>query len=162
TRQSVAQILVPSPTGNGNALIPLARVADVHMGEGRPAIHREANQRYLPIKCSVRGRDLGGFVAQAQQAVSRAVQLPEGYYLTWGGEFENQRRAMRRLSSITPASLCLIFLTLLRAFGSWRNAALILLNVPFAAVGGVLALWLTGTVLSVSACIGFIALFGVA
>jgi cobalt-zinc-cadmium resistance protein CzcA len=106
------------------------------------------------------GRDMGGVVKDMQQHVQSSVQFPPGYYTTWGGEFENQQRAMTRLSVIVPLSILLIFVVLFNAFGTVKDAALILLNVPFALIGGILALYLTGIHLSVSAAIGFIALFG--
>jgi len=114
----------------------------------------------MAIGVFIRGRDMGSLVAEMQQRVSKEVQLPKGYYTTWGGEFENQQRAMRRLALIVPVSVLLIFALLFNAFGSAKNAALILLNVPFALIGGIFALQITGINLSVSAAIGFIALFG--
>ncbi|MBI5694467.1 MAG: efflux RND transporter permease subunit, partial [Nitrospirae bacterium] len=108
------------------------------------------------------GRDIGSFVSDAKDAIAGRVDLPAGYYLVWGGQFENQQRAMARLAVIVPACLALIFVLLFMTFGSLRQASLIILNVPFALIGGVLALFLLGLPLSVSASIGFIALFGVA
>ncbi|BDG08911.1 efflux RND transporter permease subunit [Anaeromyxobacter paludicola] len=154
---AIRDVTVPTPEG---ARIPLSMLADVRVGEGRAAVNREANQRFIGIKMNVRGRDLGGFVRDAQAAVGKAVQLPPGYVATWGGEFENQQRAMRRLAIVIPLSIFLIFLLLLEAFGRLRSALLILANIPFALVGGVLALKLTGVNLSVSAAVGFIALIG--
>src|SRR5262249_55589027 len=107
-----------------------------------------------------RDRDMGSLVAEMKDKVSREVQLPPGYYLTWGGEFENQERAMKRLALIVPGSVLLIFALLFNAFGCAKSARLILLNVPFAMIGGIFALFFTGINLSVSAAIGFIALFG--
>ena len=109
----------------------------------------------------MRGRDEGSFVAEAQKAVAARVQLPPGYRVTWGGQFENQRRATRRLEVIVPASIVLIFILLFSAFGSVRYAALVLANLPFALIGGVAALWVRDINLSVSAAVGFIALFGI-
>ena len=103
---------------------------------------------------------MGGVVADMQKSVRDSVRLPPGYYMTWGGEFENQERAMARLALIVPLSILLIFVILFNAFGSFKEAALIVSNVPFALIGGILALWLTGIHLSVSAAIGFVALFG--
>jgi cobalt-zinc-cadmium resistance protein CzcA len=154
---SIRDVSVPTPDGTP---IPLSELAEIRVGQGRAAINREANQRYVGIKMNVRGRDLGGFVHEAQAAVARAVDLPAGYQLTWGGEFENQERAMHRLSIVIPASIFLIFLLLLRAFGQLRSALLILANIPFALIGGIVALSVTGTNLSVSAAVGFIALIG--
>ncbi|MEJ2587873.1 MAG: efflux RND transporter permease subunit, partial [Deltaproteobacteria bacterium] len=114
------------------------------------------------VQCNVRGRDMGGFVSEAQKAVKRSVALPPGYYLNWGGEFENQQRAQATLSIVVPVVLGLIFILLFMSFGSIRNAALIILNVPFALIGGIVALAISGQYLSVPSSIGFIAVFGVA
>jgi cobalt-zinc-cadmium resistance protein CzcA len=114
------------------------------------------------VKCNIEGRDMGSFVDEAQAKVGKMVELPEGYYLTWGGEFENQRRAMARLMFIVPISIAIIFLLLYMTFRAALPAVVVLLDVPFATVGGVFALYLTHTVLSVSAAVGFITLFGVA
>ena len=154
---AIRNVAVRTPDGSP---IPLSELATIQVGQGRAAISREANQRFVGIKANVRGRDLGGFVAEAQGAVARNVSLPAGYYVTWGGEFENQQRAMTRLAFVIPLSIFLMFLLLLEAFGKLRSALLILANIPFALVGGVLALKLTGTNLSVSAAVGFIALIG--
>src|SRR2546422_3186628 len=116
--------------------------------------------RFVGVKCNVRGRDLGGFVAEAQRRVADYVQLPPNSFLTWGGEFENQRRAMARLAIIIPVSIGLILAILFRTFGSLGCALLILCTIPFALTGGVVGLDLAGLNLSVSACIGFIALMG--
>src|SRR6059058_3128590 len=116
--------------------------------------------RFVGVKCNVRGRDLGGFVAEAQRRVAAEVQLPPNSFLTWGGEFENQRRAMARLAIIIPVSIGLILAILFRTFGSLRCALLILAIIPFALVGGVVGLDVARLHLSVSACIGFIALMG--
>ncbi|MEO8214980.1 MAG: efflux RND transporter permease subunit, partial [Myxococcales bacterium] len=154
---SVRDVFVATPEG---ARIPLSELATFAVAPGRAAINREANQRFVGIKCNVRGRDMGSFVRAAQAAVAAGVALPPGYFLTWGGEFENQQRAMKRLSIVIPLSIVLIFVLLYQAFGSLRSALLILANIPFALVGGVLALWLTHVNLSVSAAVGFIALMG--
>lgn len=156
--QALAHLPVYTGDGRVVALSSLGRLATV---EGASRIAREANARRIAIKCSVRGRDEGGFVAEAQQKVAAAVPLPPGYHLTWGGQFENQRRATRRLAVIVPTSIALIFLLLFSAFGSTKYAALILAVLPFALVGGVLTLWLRDIHLSVSAAVGFIALFGI-
>ncbi|HET9552893.1 MAG TPA: CusA/CzcA family heavy metal efflux RND transporter [Anaeromyxobacteraceae bacterium] len=154
---AIRDVSVPTPDG---APIPLSELAEIRIGRGRAAINREANQRFVGIKMNVRGRDLGGFVADAQAAVARAVPLPDGVAVTWGGEFENQQRAMRRLAIVIPLSILLIFVLLLKAFSHLRAALLVLANIPFALVGGVVALALTHTNLSVSAAVGFIALIG--
>lgn len=146
----------------GAARIPLDSLAHVQVDGGRTQINREQGGRYLALKCNIEGRDMGSFVAEAQSRVEKQVKLPEGYYLTWGGEFENQRRAMKRLMVIIPVSVLAIFLLLYFAFGAVLPAVVVLLDVPFSVVGGVLALYFTRTVLSVSAAVGFITLFGVA
>jgi cobalt-zinc-cadmium resistance protein CzcA len=146
----------------GSARLPLSSFADVHVDFGRTQINREQGGRFLALKCNIEGRDMGSFVNEAQSRVQREVKLPEGYYFTWGGEFENQRRAMRRLEIIVPISVAVIFLLLYFTFGAIMPAVVVLLDVPFATVGGVFALFLTHTGLSVSAAVGFITLFGVA
>jgi len=148
---------------NGDGLrVPLSRVADVRLVEGPPTVSREAAQRRVVIQCNVRERDMGGFVAEAQQAVRDQVELPPGYFVTWGGQFENQQRAQATLMIVVPVSLGLIFLLLYLSFGSVKNAVLIILNVPFALIGGIFALAVSGQYLSVPSSVGFIALFGVA
>lgn len=140
--------------------VPLAQVANISVREGAMNISRESGLRVASIGVFIRGRDMGSIVAEMQQRVDAKLKLPGGYYITWGGEFENQQRAMARLAVIVPVSVLLIFVLLFEAFKSASSAALILLNVPFALIGGILALLLTGIHLSVSAAIGFIALFG--
>ncbi len=154
---AIRDLSVPTPDGTP---IPVSELADIRAGQGRAAINRESNQRFVGIKMNVRGRDMGSFVRDAQAAVGRAVTLPAGYYVTWGGEFENQQRAMARLAIVIPISILLMALLLLQAFGHLRSALLILANIPFALIGGVVALWATRTNLSVSAAVGFIALIG--
>jgi len=158
SRAALEELPVSAAAG---PVVPLASVAKVVSTEGASRIAREANQRRIAIKCSVRGRDQGSFVAEGQRLVAQRVTLPPGYRMTWGGQFENQRRATARLAVIVPASIVLIFLLLFSAFGSVKYATLILANLPFALIGGVLALWLRGINLSVSAAVGFIALFGI-
>ncbi len=157
--QDIARALVATPTG---ARVPLAQVARIEEIIGPKQISREANQRRIVVQANVEGRDLGGFVAEAQAGVALRVLLPPGYHITWGGQFENQRRAMARLAVIVPVTVGLIFLLLFGSFNSLRQAALIILNVPFALIGGIVALFVTGQYLSVPASVGFIALFGVA
>ncbi len=152
-------LLIPAGTGQR---IPMSQLATIRTREGPADVRREHGQRRIAIECNVVGRDIGSFVADAQRAVNRDVQLPTGYFITWGGQFENQQRAMAKLSIVVPMVLLLIFLLLFISFGSLRNAFLIILNVPFALVGGVIALFLSGQNLSVAASVGFIALFGVA
>jgi cobalt-zinc-cadmium resistance protein CzcA len=140
----------------------LTEVADIRLVEGPPTVSRENAQRRVVVQCNVRGRDMGGFVEEARKAVKERVQLPPGYFVTWGGQFENQQRAQRTLMVVVPVCLGLIFLLLYLSFGSVRNAFLIILNVPFALIGGIFALAVSGQYLSVPSSVGFIALFGVA
>jgi cobalt-zinc-cadmium resistance protein CzcA len=156
---TIGAILVRTP---GGARIPLSQVADIAMLEGPSQISRESGMRRIGVECNITGRDLGGFVAEARQAIRRDVTLPPGYFLDWGGQFENQQRAMRRLAIILPATIGLILLLLFVTFGSLRISLLIILDLPFALIGGVLALYLSGLYLSVPASVGFIALFGIA
>jgi cobalt-zinc-cadmium resistance protein CzcA len=156
---TVGQLLVPLPQGGQ---VPLKTLAHVHTDTGRTQINREQLSRFLALKCNIEGRDMGTFVDEIQQRVGASVQLPEGYYLTWGGEFDNQRRAMKQLSIIVPVSIGIILLLLYATFNAWLPAFVVLCGLPFAAVGGIVALFMTHTTLSVSAIIGFITLFGVA
>jgi cobalt-zinc-cadmium resistance protein CzcA len=144
-----------------HARLQLAALANLHLDSGRTQINREQGQRFLALKCNIEGRDMGSFVGEAQAHVASAVKLPEGYHLTWGGEFENQRRAMKRLGVIVPISVLVIFFLLYMTFRATLPALVVLLDVPFATVGGVFALYVTGTELSVSSAVGFITLFGV-
>ena len=150
------------PIPAGEARVPLASLAQVHVDLGRTQINREQGGRFLALKTNIEGRDMGSFVEEAQRRTEKEVHLPEGYYLTWGGEFENQRRAMKRLAVIVPISVLVIFALLFTTFRAVLPAIVVLLDVPFATVGGVFALYSTHTVLSVSAAVGFITLFGVA
>jgi len=152
---------LPLRTADG-ALLPLARVADVQSGEGFAFIRHDDLLRNAVVQLDVRGRDVNSFVQEASAAIERDVKLPAGYSIRWGGAFENQQRAMGRLAMIVPLTIGLIFVLLYTAFGSVKLAALIIANVPFAMVGGVLALLLSGQYLSVPSAIGFIAVFGVA
>jgi cobalt-zinc-cadmium resistance protein CzcA len=149
-------------TNKDGVNIPLSRVANISIVEGAPTISREDAQRRIVIQANIRGRDLGGFVEEAQRTIAEKVKLPSGYFITWGGQFENQQRAQRTLMIVVPICLGLIFLLLYLSFGSIGNALLIILNVPFALIGGVFALWISGQFLSVPSAVGFIALFGVA
>ncbi|MGE0126845.1 MAG: efflux RND transporter permease subunit [Blastocatellales bacterium] len=157
--ETIRALFAPAP---GGERVTLGQVADVRFAEGPEVINREDAQRRIVIQSNVRGRDIGGFVAEAQGLIEREVKLPNGYYITWGGEFENTQRAMTRLYVVVPLALLLIFLLLYSTFNSLKFAALIIANVPFALVGGVAALWLRGLNLNLSAAVGFIALFGVA
>ena len=142
--------------------VPLSQVARIKLVEGPPTVSREDAQRRLVIQANVRGRDMGGFVLEAQKAIAEKVKLPPGYFLTWGGQFENQQRAQRTLMVVVPLCLGLIFVLLYMSFNSVKNALLIMLNVPFALIGGIFALAFSGQFLSVPSSVGFIALFGVA
>ena len=159
-RRDVAAIgNVPVDTPSG-ARVPLADVADISVRGGSMNISRESGTRVSAIGVFIRGRDMGGIVGDMRTNVARDVKFPPGYYATFGGEFENQQRAMTRLAVIVPVSVFLIFILLFNAFGTVRNAGIILANIPLASIGGIVALYLTGIHLSVSAAIGFIALFG--
>ena len=149
------------PTQHGE-LVPLSRVAKVLVDEGPAQVSREDVQRRIVVEANIRGRDLGGFVKDAQRRIKEAVSLPTGYYLEWGGQFEHLQDAARRLMVIVPATLVMILGILSLIFGSIRPALLIFLNVPLALSGGLLALWVRGLPLSISAMIGCIALFGIA
>jgi len=149
-------------TAEDGQRVPLSQLAHIRVEEGPAQVSRESGQRRIVIECNVTGRDMGSFVADAQRAVSREVALPPGYFITWGGQFENQQRAMARLSIVVPLVVLLIFLLLFTSFSSLRNAILIVLNIPFALIGGVIGLYVSGQNLSVAASVGFIALFGVA
>ncbi|MCJ7563002.1 MAG: CusA/CzcA family heavy metal efflux RND transporter [Candidatus Aminicenantes bacterium] len=157
--ESIGNILVQSPRGTR---IPLSQLADIFTSEGPVQISRESGERRIGVECNISGRDMGGFVAEAKRLVRKNVKLPSGYYLTWGGQFENQQRAMKRLAVIVPLTIGLIFFLLFLTFSSLRLAALVILNLPFALIGGVFSLYFTGLYLSVPASVGFIALFGIA
>ncbi len=157
--QAVRSLLLEAP---GGERVPLSRVADIELRYGPEVISREGGERRLVVQANVRGRDLGGFVAEAQARIDAALTLPAGTYLSWGGQFENQQRAMRRLELVVPLSLVIIFVLLFTTFRRVRQALLVILNVPFALVGGIAALWIRDLNLSLSASVGFIALFGVA
>ena len=142
-------------------MIPIRELADIHTITGPLIIYRDNHARFCAVKFSVRGRDMGSAVAEAQRKVERQVKLPEGYTLKWTGDFENQQRATKRLAQVVPVSIAIIFVILFVLFGNARDAGLVLLNVPYAAVGGILALLITSFNFSISAGIGFIALFGI-
>ena len=152
-------LLVPTPGGQS---VPLGQLATVRVVEGPAQVSRENGQRRIVVECNVAGRDMGSFVEEAQKVVKAQVSIPAGYFITWGGQFENQQRAMGKLSIVMPVVILLIFFLLFVSTGSLRSASLIMLNVPFALVGGVVGLFLSGQNLSVAASVGFIALFGVA
>jgi cobalt-zinc-cadmium resistance protein CzcA len=154
---AVGNVLVDTP---GGSRVSLADVAQITVRGGSMNISREGGQRVAAIGVFIRGRDMGGIVSEMREKIGKGISFPPGYYVTFGGEFENQERAMRRLALIVPVSVLLIFVILFNAFGSVTNAGIILVNIPLAAIGGILALYVTGIHLSVSAAIGFIALFG--
>lgn len=156
---ALGNILVATPAGYN---VPLSQLADIQEIEGPLQISRENGQRRIGIEMNIHGRDIGGFVKEAKEKIKNEVKLPVGYYLEWGGQFENQERAMKTLMVIMPLGIGLIMFLLYLAFGSKRQVILILLNLPFALVGGVFALYISGLYLSVPASIGFIVLFGVA
>ncbi|HAF95496.1 MAG: cytochrome-c peroxidase [Elusimicrobia bacterium GWF2_52_66] len=156
---ALGKIVISAPSG---ARVPLSMLADIKRVEGPVQIGREFGKRRILVEANVTDRDLGGFVAEAQEKIRRSVPLPAGYYLTWGGQFENQQRAMKKLGVIVPAAILLIFLLLSMTFNSLRQATLVLLNLPLALAGGIAALFFSGQYLSVPAAVGFIALFGVA
>jgi heavy metal efflux system protein len=155
-------IAAPAATGSGAIQIPLQDVAEVRLVSGAAFIYREQQQRYVPIKFSVRGRDLGSAVLEAQRAVDSQVLLPGGYHLEWVGEFGNLQEAAARLSVAVPLSLALIVLLLYLHFSSLRDALLAASVIPMALLGGIFSLWISGTPFSVSSAIGFVALFGIA
>ncbi len=154
----IENLMVPA---NDGAKIPLKNIADIKTLTGPAFIYRDNNMRYIAVKFSIRGRDLGSTIKEAQEKVAAAVHIPEGYKTTWNGEFENQIRASKTLGRVVPICLLVIFLILFIAFGNVKDAVLTILNVPFALIGGILALHITGVNFSISAGIGFIALFGV-
>jgi CzcA family heavy metal efflux pump len=155
--EAIRNLRVPIKDG---ALVPVRALADVDLGSSRAVITRENGKRYVGIRMNVRNRDLGSFIHEAQDRVNAAVKLPVGYDLLWGGEFENQERAMKRLTLVLPLSILLTFLLLFAAFGTVWDATLILVNMPVALLGGFLGLSFVGMTLSVSAAVGFIALLG--
>ena len=156
---AVRELLISAP---GGERVRLGQLASVQTGRGPESISREDGQRRIVVQSNVRGRDLGSFVAEAQEKVAAGLRLPPGYRIEWGGQFENQARATRRLMFVLPAAVLIIFGLLFASFNSVPQALLILLNVPFALVGGIAALWLRHLNLNLSASVGFIALFGVA
>lgn len=156
--EEIGKILVPTMDGT---MIPIKELAEIRTITGPLLIFRDNHARFCAVKFSVRGRDMGTAVAEAQEKVNASVRLPEGYSLKWTGDFENQQRATKRLSQVVPVSIAIIFVILFILFSNARDAGLVLLNVPFAAAGGIVALWAAGFNFSISAGIGFIALFGI-
>lgn len=158
TQEKIGQLMVPT---QDTTKIPLHEISDFHTLTGPSFIYRENNARYIPVKFSIRGRDLGSTIAEAQKKVNAHVKLPRGYTMTWNGEFENAQRASKTLTQVVPLCLIAIFLILFITYGNVKDAVLTIMNVPFALIGGILALHITGMNFSISAGIGFIALFGV-
>ena len=155
----IGRLLVDSPNGSA---IPLSMVATVELSDGPFFIYREAGKRYIAIKFSVRNRDLGSAVEDAQHLVSQNITLPPNYSISWDGQFNQMKQAQKKLMLIVPLALLGIFLLLVSAFGNFRDAVIVMINVPFAAIGGVIALHLAGETLSISAFFGFLSLFGIA
>ncbi|MBK6457743.1 MAG: efflux RND transporter permease subunit [Gemmatimonadetes bacterium] len=156
---ALSQLTIRTPSG---AMVPLTAVAELVSTTGPELIGHEDGQRRALVLSNVRGRDLGSFVQEVRARIAREVQLPAGTFLEWGGQYENQQRAMGRLTIVVPAALLLIYLLLFASFRSITQSFLVLTNVPFALVGGIAVLWLRGLNLNLSASIGFIALFGIA
>jgi len=156
---AIGNLLIPVRDG---ARVPLSQLADIRVVDGATIVARRENQRQLTVRTNIRGRDQGGFVAEAQARFASEVPLPPGYRVTWGGQFENFERARHRLEIIVPITIGIIFVLLFITFGSALDAVLVLLNVPFSLSGGLILLYLRGINLSVSAAVGFISLFGVA
>lgn len=156
-RDRIAEVMIPNADG---ARIPLSDLARISVATGRASINREDNSRTMALKFNVQGRDLGSVIAEAMQVIEERVPAPDDHYFVWSGEFENQRRAIDRLSLVVPLALLIVFTLLYMALGSLRSASVILLAAPFALTGGVFSLGLAGLPLSVSAAIGFVALLG--
>ena len=158
TEEKIRRLMVPTQDGGR---IPISEIASIQTLTGPAFIYRDNNTRYIAVKFSVRERDLGSTIAEAQEKINAQIKLPNGYSVTWNGEFENQTRATKRLNEVVPLCLLGIFLILFVAFGNVKDAVLTLLNVPFALIGGILALHIRGMNFSISAGIGMIALFGI-
>ncbi len=156
--EAISNLMVPTLRG---AQVPIKNIATIERLDGPSIIFRDDNRRYSAVKFSVRGRDMGSTVTEAQAKVNQAVHLDKGYEMQWAGDFENQQRASKRLMQVVPISLLIIFLILFVMFGNVKDAGMVLLNVPFAIIGGIAALLISGTNFSISAGIGFIALFGI-
>lgn len=161
-REHIDQIRDLSIRTAKGALVPLSQIADVEVFTGPKQISRNKASRRTYVQLNVRGRDMGSVVSEIQQKVAEQVELPAGYFTEYGGQFENQQRAMARLYVVVPITLGLIFFMLFSTFSSWKYAVLIFLNIPFATIGGIVALWVSGLYLSVPAAVGFIAIFGIA
>ncbi|MCF6149914.1 MAG: efflux RND transporter permease subunit [Candidatus Kuenenia sp.] len=155
--EKIKNILVSAPSG---VRVPLSQLADISVTEGPAQISRQNGKRRIVVECNVRGRDIGSFVAEAQKKIQENVELPAGYYLSWGGQFENMQQATNRLFIVVPVTLGIIFTLLYLAFRSIKNTLLIYIDIPLMATGGIIALFLRGMSMSVSAGVGFIVLFG--
>jgi cobalt-zinc-cadmium resistance protein CzcA len=158
TKEKVEDLMIPTQDG---AKIPISEISNIKTLTGPAFVYRDNNYRYIPVKFSIRGRDLGSTIKEAQNHVDANVHLPDGYKMSWNGEFENQQRASKTLMNVVPVCLLAIFLILFMLFGNVKDAMLTILNVPFALIGGILALHFRGMNFSISAGIGFIALFGI-
>ncbi|WP_324671118.1 CusA/CzcA family heavy metal efflux RND transporter [Hymenobacter sp. GOD-10R] len=158
TPAEIGALMVPTQAGN---TIPMTEIANISDVNGPSLIYRDDNQRFAAVKFSIRGRDMGSTIEEAQRKVNKVLQLPKGYSIKWAGDFENQRRATQRLGQVVPISLAMIFFILFILFGNLKDAGLVLVNVPFALIGGIASLLITHTNFSISAGIGFIALFGI-
>jgi cobalt-zinc-cadmium resistance protein CzcA len=158
TKEKVQDLMIPTQDG---AKIPITEISNIKTLTGPAFVYRDNNYRYIPVKFSIRGRDLGSTIKEAQKNVDANVHLPEGYKMSWNGEFENQQRASKTLMNVVPVCLLAIFLILFMLFGNVKDSLLTILNVPFALIGGILALHFRGMNFSISAGIGFIALFGI-
>lgn len=158
SEKDIGNLMVPTQSGSK---VPVKEIATISTKTGPCLIFRDANERYSAVKFSVRGRDMGSVIEEAQDKIDKSLKLKPGYSMVWQGDFENQQRATKRLQQVVPISLLLIFLLLFSMFGNFKDAGLVFLNVPFAIVGGIAALLITGTNFSISAGIGFIALFGI-
>jgi cobalt-zinc-cadmium resistance protein CzcA len=156
---AIGRLLIATRDGGR---VPLAQLATIRELDGATIITRRENERQITVRTNIRGRDQGGFVAEAKARFAEKIALPAGYRVTWGGQFENLERARQRLAVIMPITVAIIFFLLFITFGSALDATLILLNVPFSLSGGLIALYLRGIHLSMSAAVGFISLFGVA
>jgi cobalt-zinc-cadmium resistance protein CzcA len=156
--EAIRNILLPTSDG---ARVPLGQVARVELKQGAFMIYRENGERYIPVKFSVRGRDLASTMRDVQERLSRSVRLPPGYHYEWAGEYDSLQKELRRLAVVIPVTLLMIFGLLYALFNSWRDAVIVLACLPFGAIGGVVSLWLTGTPFSISAAVGFASALGV-
>lgn len=154
----IGELMIPTATGSK---IPLKEIADINLSSGPAFIYRDNNRRFTAVEFAVRGRDLGSAVVDGQKKLDKEIKLPKGYFIQWVGDYESEIRAMTKLAIVVPISLIIIFIILLVLFRKLKDVMLALINIPFAIVGGVLALLFTGTNFNISAGIGFIALFGI-